>query len=455
VGSTASGLWPVGTSDKERLGIERASSADLAFLAMDAGKVPQQFAVILILDRPGDLGLPQLREIISERIVALPRLRQRLIKVPPGCGRPVWIDDPDFDVNRHVREMPCRAPGDEPALLETALRVIMTPLPRWAPLWSLVLITELAEGAAAVVVVLHHTLADGLGGLNVLAALVDPGATSDVLFPRPTPTPRSLARDAWLTRFEGLRRAAGSWRSLRRGMFASGGLHPARAAPCSLVQPTSPHRQMAVIRLDRAQLAAAAHRNEATANDAVLVAVGGALHQILQSRGEFVDPIAIAVPVSGRRPRGGPALGNLVSPLLVDVPASGSVAERLGQVEAFVAAHKAAASGPAPIAVLGGLFRLLARLGVYRYYMNHQHRFHTLVTHVRGPIEPVMLGGHEVTAAIPVGVGEGGNMTVYFEVLSYADVLTIAVVVDPDHGPDLDDLIRRLQNELTSIITSR
>jgi diacylglycerol O-acyltransferase / wax synthase len=159
-------------------------------------------------------------------------------------------------------------------------------------------------------------------------------------------------------------------------MFASGGLHPARAAPCSLVQPTSPHRQS-------------------------------------------------------------------------------SVAERLGQVEAFVAARKAAANGPAPIAVLGGLFRVLARLGVYRYYMNHQHRFHTLVTHVRGSIEPVMLGGHEVTAAIPVGAGEGGNMTVYFEVLSYADVLTIAVVVDPDHGPDLDDLIRRLQNELTSIITSR
>jgi diacylglycerol O-acyltransferase / wax synthase len=144
-----------GNLGKERIGIERASSADLAFLAMDTGKVPQQFAVILILDRPGDLGLPQLREIISERIVALPRLKQRLIKVPPGCGRPVWIDDPDFDVNRHVLQMPCRAPGDEPALLETALCVITTPLPRWAPLWSLVLITELAAGAAAVVVLLH------------------------------------------------------------------------------------------------------------------------------------------------------------------------------------------------------------------------------------------------------------------------------------------------------------
>jgi diacylglycerol O-acyltransferase / wax synthase len=437
-----------------RPNIERASSADLAFLAMDTGKVPQQFAVILILDRPGDFSLSQLRQIVSERIVAMPRLRQRLIKVPLGCGRPVWIDDPDFRINRHVRAIPCRAPGNEQALLDTALSVIMTPLPRSAPLWSVVLITELADGAAAVVVVLHHVLADGLGGVNVLAALVDPGARSRLPAPQPMPTLSSLTRDAWLTRFRGLLRASGWWRSLRRGMFAGGGLHPPHAASCSLVQPTGPQRKIAVIRLDRARLAAAAHRNAATTNDALLVAVSGALHQVLKRRGELVDPIAITVPVSGRRPHGAPALGNLVSPMLVNVPASGDVAERLARVEAGVAAHKAAATGPAPIAVLGGLFRILARVGVYRYYMNHQHRFHTLMAHVRGPVEPVMLGGHEVAAAIPVGVGEGGNMTVYFEVLSYAGVLAIAVIVDPDHGPDLDDLTGRLQDELQSILAS-
>ena len=443
------------TSNEERPNIERASSTDLAFLAMDTGKVPQQFAVILILDRPGDFSLSQLRQIVSDRIVAIPRLRQRLIKVPPGCGRPLWIDDPDFHINRHVRAVRCRAPGDERALHDTALSVIMAPLPRWAPLWSVVLITELAEDAAAVVIVLHHVLADGLGGVNVLAALVDPGAAPvDLPFPRPTPRLRSLARDAWLTRLVGLRRAIGSWRLLRRAMFAGGGFRPARAVPCSLVQPTGPRRKMAVIRLDRAQLAAAAHRNAATTNDAVLVAVARALHQALRSRGELVDPIAITVPVSGRRPSGGPAVGNLVSPMLVDVPTGGDVGERLAQVESAVRAHKEAATGPPPIAIMGGLFRLLARLGGYRFYMNHQHRFHTLVTHVRGPIEPVRLGGNEVIAAIPVGVGEGGNMTAYFEVLSYAGMLTIAVIVDPDHGPDLDDLARRLEDELNSIIAS-
>jgi diacylglycerol O-acyltransferase / wax synthase len=209
---------------------------------------------------------------------------------------------------------------------------------------------------------------------------------------------------------------------------------------------------MAVLKLDRARIAAAAHRGGATTNDAVLVAVAAAFHQILLSRGEYVDPIVVTVPVSGRGPGGDREVGNLVSPMLVNVPTDGSVGERLAAVEAAVRAHKAAATGPPPIAVLGGLFRLLARLGGYRFYMNHQRRFHTLVTHVRGPVEPVGLGGHEVSAAIPVTVAEVGNTTVYLDVLSYAGVLTIAAIVDADHGPDPDDLIRRLRKELDSIM---
>ena len=95
----------------------------------------------------------------------------------------------------------------------------------------------------------------------------------------------------------------------------------------------------------------------ATTNDAVLVAVGGVLHQDLLSRGEPVDPIAVTVPVSGRRPARGPAVGNLVSPMLVNVPARGNISERLERVEAVVrGAHKSAATGPPPIAILGGVF---------------------------------------------------------------------------------------------------
>jgi diacylglycerol O-acyltransferase / wax synthase len=455
VGSGTRNLWRVDTWSGEQPVIERASSADLAFLAMEAGGVPQQFAVILLLEPSGDFSLPHLRQLISERILAIPRLRQRLIKVPVGCGHRVWVDDHDFHIDQHVRAVSCRHPGDEQALFDTALSMIMKPLPSQAPLWSVVLITGLADGGAAVVVVLHHVLADGLGGANVIAALLDPGVKpAGVPFPRPRPALPLLARDALLTRLRGMRQAAGSWRSLRRAMFAGGGFRPDRAVPCSLVHPTSSRLRMAVVKLDRARLAAAAHRNGATTNDAVLVAVGATLHQILLSRGESIDPIAITVPVSGRGSRPGSAVGNLVSPMLVEVPASGAVRERLAQVEAAVRAHKAAATGPPPIAILGGLFRVVARLGGYRFYMNHQRRFHTMVTHVRGPGERLTLDGHPVTEAIPVAIGERGNMTVSFEVLSYAGMLTITAIGDPEHGPDLDDLTRRLQHELDSIIAS-
>jgi diacylglycerol O-acyltransferase / wax synthase len=125
----------------------------------------------------------------------------------------------------------------------------------------------------------------------------------------------------------------------------------------------------------------------------------------------------------------------MVSPMLMPVPATGAVPDRLQRVAAQVRAHQAAATGPPPIAVLGWLFRPLAALGGYRWYMNHQHRFHTLVTHVRGPAELVTFAGSPVTCAIPAGVGPGGNIPVYFEVLSYAGTLTLTVTVDPGRFP--------------------
>jgi diacylglycerol O-acyltransferase / wax synthase len=132
---------------------------------------------------------------------------------------------------------------------------------------------------------------------------------------------------------------------------------------------------MAVVKLERVRLAAAAHRTRATTNDAILIAVGAALHQILLSRGEWVDPIATTVSVSGRRLRPGPVLGNLMSPMLVDVPTIGAVGERLAQVEAAVRAHRAEATGPlhrhSGWPVPGG-----RKAWRHRYYLNHQRRFH-------------------------------------------------------------------------------
>jgi diacylglycerol O-acyltransferase / wax synthase len=283
--------------------IERVSPSDRAFLAMDSGEVPEQFGVILMLDEVGGLDLDRARRLIAERVPAVPRLRQRLITVPPGCGGPIWIDAPGFDIRRHVRAVPCREPGDEPALLEAALSVIMRPLPRTAPLWSAVLVTGPVENTLALVIVLHHALADGVGGLAVLAQLIDGAArTPEVSFPWPAPAPASLARDAFASRLAALRRIARSWHLLRESMGAGGGLRPPRAAPCSLNQPTGPRRQLAVVRADLSAVRAAAHQHGATINDALLVAVAGALRRVLLRRGESVGTLVVTVPVSGRRP---------------------------------------------------------------------------------------------------------------------------------------------------------
>ena len=102
--------------------------------------------------------------------------------------------------------------------------------------------------------------------------------------------------------------------------------------------------------------------------------------------------------------------------------------------------------------MLGWLFRPLAALGGYHWYMNHQHRFHTLVSHVRGPAEQVTFGGSPITSAIPVGLAEGGNITVYFELLSYAGTLTLTAIIDPDHFPDPATLTDALHAELDQII---
>ncbi|WP_367325278.1 wax ester/triacylglycerol synthase domain-containing protein [Streptomyces sp. HUAS ZL42] len=433
--------------------IERASPSDRAFLAMDTGEVPEQFGVVLRLGAADGIEVESVRRMIAARVPAVPRLRRRLVRVPFGCGGPVWADDPRFDVRNHVRAVRCSEPGDERALLDTALSLITNPLPRSAPLWSATVVTGLADGTGALVLVLHYVLADGVGGLAVLRHLVDaPYGAPGSGFPRPAPTTAALVRDAWENRLRAVRRTTASWRLLRASLRAGGGLRPPPAAPCSLNHRTGPRRRLVVVRADLTEMRAAAHPHDATVNDVVLVGVAGALRRMLLARGESVDTFVVTVPVSGRRPGNGTALGNMVSPMLVSVPAVGAVSDRLRQVTAQVRAQRAAAAGPPPIALLGWLFRPLAALGGFRWYMNRQRRFHTLVSHVRGPAEQVAFGGVPVTSAVPVGVGPGGNITVYFEVLSYAGTLTVSAIVDPDRFPEPEALTEELRTELDLIV---
>nr|WP_246325096.1 wax ester/triacylglycerol synthase domain-containing protein [Petropleomorpha daqingensis] len=411
--------------------------------------VPQQFGVVLRLEPGADAEA--LRRLVAGRLGTVPRLRQRLVRVPPPAGRPVWVDDPAFDAEAHVRRLTCPTPGDEPALLDLAVGLVCARLDRARPRWSAAVVEGLADGGLAVVVVIDHVVSDGIGGLAVLARLADPGPPGDAAAPPPRPRPsyRALVADAARTRWSALRRAPGALRALRGSFRAGGGLHPPRAATCSLLAPTGNGRRFGVARTDLTALHAAAAELGGTVNDAVLVAVSTALRDLLAARGESVPEFQMGIVVTGRRSADLAHLGNVTSPLLVPVPSGGPAGERMRRIAGVVRRERDGSARSAALAVL--VVRLAAGTGLYRRWLRSQRRLHTLVSNVPGPPGSMHLGGLLVTGMVPIAVGDSGNVTVSFACLSYAGTLSVTAAADPEQVPDLPALVEALQAGLDEL----
>jgi hypothetical protein len=206
-----------------------------------------------------------------------------------------------------------------------------------------------------------------------------------------------------------------------------------------------------VARADLGALRTAAHRQGATVNDALLAAVTGALGALVERRGEHVSTFRVTVPVAARKTPSGAVLGNEVVPLVVGLPADDDPHARVARISAIVKAARAELAGPPLVVLLGPVFQAIAGLRLYRMYLNHQRRFHTLVSNVKGPKIPVSIGGVPVRELIGVSVAESGNVAVNFVALSYAGALTVTVIADPDLVPDLPELASLLQAELDGL----
>lgn len=304
----------------------------------------------------------------------------------------------------------------------------------------------------ALVVVAHHVLADGIGGLAVLSQLMD-GAPH----PRPAghsaqPRSRDLLVDALhdhLTSLGGLRHGI---RALREAVTVAGPVHHV-APSCSLNRPTGGSRVLVVARADLAGLRVLAHERGGTISDVVLSVATGALHALLRSRGECVDRLAVAMPTSARRSTTVTQLGNRVTPSFVVVPAVAEPFGRLSAVARVTRAHKEAMPS-APPSLVELIFRAATALGVARSYTRHQRIANTSVTELHGPETPLAFLGTPVTDVIPV-TSTTGNMTVVFVALSYAGTLTITAVADRDACRDVGVLEAALQAELDALTVPR
>ena len=432
--------------------IDRARPDDLLELAVDRVSVPWQVGALLVLDRP--LDPTAVHRALAERVRAVPRLRRTLVRTPPLCGRPIWVDDPEVTVERHVREVRCPDPADEAALHDVAMQAVGTRLPLNRPPWAAVIVTGLAEDRGALVIVFHHVLADGVGGLAVLAQLVDgaPPARDD-RFPRQPPTRKRLLTDALAGRTRALVHLRRGVRQVRDAVRELRSTRAPRAPRTSLNRPTGPRRALRVVRIDLAAVHTAAHRHGGTVNDAVLTTVGGALGKLLARRGERVEDVVVSVPISARRQTNAERLGNAVGVLPVAVPTQGTPAARLAALARRTAGRNVAPRAASAVLLDAG-FRLVAATGLLPRLLDHQHMITTFVTNLRGPEQPVRLLGARVREVVPVTTTTG-NVPVVFGALSYAGVLTLTVVADPDTCPELDELVTDLRAELDALCAPR
>ena len=340
-------------------------------------------------------------------------------------------------------------PGDERALLELAADLVTRPLPWSRPLWSALLVTALSDGGAALIVVFHHVLADGIGGLAVLTALADGmPATAAGPFPEPAPPRRDLIADAWRSRLRAVRRLPRVMASVLP-VLGDMAARPPRAERSSLNRPTGPRRRLAVVQADLTRIHQVCRRDGATINDALLAAVVGALSTVLAGRGERPGTAVVSMPVSTRRTATATQLGNHTGVLPVRLPAGTDANGNLARIAAITRAGKAS-NQAASTGAAGPLFRALGAVGVIAWFMNHQHRVHTFVTNLRGPVEPLRLGGATVSAVLPVSATTG-NVPVAFAALSYAGRLIVTVIADPDVVPDMSLLTASLQDECNTL----
>jgi len=426
-----------------RAPVHRLSLSDQGYLRIEEPRTPMHFGVLAVVgpglptDAQGELDLREIRRRLGRRLGAVPELRRAFRRVPVPCGRPIWIDDPRFGIERHVRVATVPPPGTERELLRTAESLLRPLLDRTRPLWELWLLTGLEGGRVGALVKLHHAVADGLGALALLTALFDaapvaadpPEATWAAT---PAPTLGALVADNLRARLAPLailrqpRRAAralGSWvvEATRVARAWS------RAPRTSLNGARSGPQSARVVRLDLETARRVAHAEGGRINDVVLAVVAGGLRDLLLARGEPVAGVELkaSIPVAMRSAASARDLGNAVGSRIVSLPvAEPDAVRRLARI---ARASQGARSDPPVHADV--LISWMGASGLAGPMADRQRAVNVFVTNVPGPRTPLYLLGARVDEILPL-MGHSGNVRLVFAAASYCGRLAVTVNAD-------------------------
>jgi diacylglycerol O-acyltransferase / wax synthase len=444
--------------------MRKLTSVDAQFLALESASHVGHVAWLGIVDptttRSGELSTSDVRSLIKDRISLMPPLTWLLQEVPFGLDLPYWVDNVDFDLDFHVREIELPRPGNEAQLAAQVARILSRPLDRARRMWEVYVCRGLEEGRIALLVKLHHALADGLSGVELLHTLLD-GELDAVPSDGSARDPRSgeevsvaalVARTAFSLPLYPLRLARSAQDALLRR--ASTPLGRARTADGRAYAPpriatndrVSPHRRVAFARVDLGRIRDLKDAHDCTVNDVVVAACAGAMRAwLLESEMRVEAPLVCVIPVSVRDPDRDDPYGNRVLSMLV--PLRTDVAD---PVERLIASRDALREMKRQRTTLPAHLRQRVVDGIPPALMSRAARLafrwssrgsgtpnaNLVVTNLGSCRSPLYCAGARVMAMYPLPfITDGSGLSI--AVQSYDDSLGVGVVADRDQIPNL------------------
>jgi diacylglycerol O-acyltransferase len=461
--------------------MERLSGLDASFLYIESPAVPLHVCSVVELDTstvPGGYSVDQFQSELALRIRALPELRAKLADSQLNLDHPVWVEDEDFDLSRHLHRICVPSPGGRKELAELCGDLASVPLDRSKPMWEMWVIDGVAAkdasegGPLALMIKVHHAVVDGVSAANLLNKLCSPEPDS------PPPDPVDGPGDA--TRLEiaagGLVRFLSRPLQLAKVMPATMSTiantvsrarngtamtAPFSAPATAFNAEVTPERNIAMAQLDFQDVIRVKNRFDVKVNDVVMALCAGALREYLRGREELPDKPLVAVVPSSVHDKCDRPGRNQVSGMFCSLETHiEDPAERLRAIAETASRAKEHSSAIGPTLALDWIqVPARAAFGVVTGVLGHTPLTHTpihnvVISNVAGPPTKLYAMGSEVTALYPLGPifhGSGLNITV----MSLAGKLNVGIISCRQLVDDLWALADGFKTELDALLGCR
>ena len=454
--------------------LDRLTAVDASFLVQEKSNSHMHIGAVIVVEGqapPFDRFIEQ----IQGRLQLVPRYRQKLAWPPGESGRPLWIDDPTFNISYHVRHTALPHPGSEEQLLNLAARIASQQLDRSKPLWEMWIVEGLEGNRFAMINKTHHALVDGVSGVDLATVLFDleqnPPKAQDAepWSPQPEPSAAELIaagmRDAargifgianrFLKVAQRPDRAVDEIREAVEGVgeLAWAGLNPAPPTPLNVE--IGPHRRLAVNREQLSDFKIVKNAFGGTVNDVVLTVVSGALRKWMRSRGVRTEGLELRalVPVSIRGAEEHGALGNRIAvmrgPLPVYIKDPVARLQFVKQAMDGLKESKQAVGAE----VLAGVQQLAPPtvLAQASRVIFSTRLFNLIVSNVPGPQFPLYVLGHRLLNLYPIAFLPQ-NHSLAIAIMSYDGEVNFGLLADYDSLPDVEDLSAGISDALAELV---